>query len=94
MISKSNADYVPNLASLAQDDYDLVIGVGFLMADAVEKVANRFPEVDFAIIDYSQAAMKTTPDNVRGLLFKEQEAGYLVGYLAGLMSAQESGSSR
>ena len=94
MISKSNADYVPNLASLAQDDYDLVIGVGFLMADAVEKVANRFPEVDFAIIDYSQAAMKTTPDNVRGLLFKEQEAGYLVGYLAGLMSAQESGSKQ
>ncbi len=94
VISKSNADYVPNLASLAQGDYDLVIGVGFLMADAVEKVANRFPEVDFAIIDYSQAAMKTTPDNVRGLLFKEQEAGYLVGYLAGLMSAQESGSKQ
>ena len=41
--SKSNADYVPNLSTLAQQKYDLVIGVGFLMADAMEKVAKKFP---------------------------------------------------
>ena len=41
--SKSNADYVPNLTTLARQKYDLVIGVGFLMAEAVEKVANAFP---------------------------------------------------
>ena len=39
LISKSNADYMPNLSTLAQQKYDLVIAVGFLMADATEKVA-------------------------------------------------------
>jgi basic membrane protein A and related proteins len=84
LISKSNADYVPNLTTLAQQKYDLVIAVGFLMGDATEKVAGKFPNVKFAIIDSSAAGMKSKPKNVEGLLFKEQEAGYLVGYLSGL----------
>jgi basic membrane protein A len=92
VISRANSDYVPNLSTLAQQDYDVVIGVGFLMAEAIETVANRFPDVNFAIIDFPQAAMESTPANVRGLLFKEQEAGYLVGYLAGLFVA-EAGSA-
>jgi basic membrane protein A len=84
LISKSNADYTPNLTTLAQQKYDLVISVGFLMADATEKVAGKFPDVKFAIVDGSAAGMKSKPTNVEGLLFKEQEAGYLVGYLSGL----------
>ena len=92
VVSRSNADYVPNLSSLANQDYDLVIAVGFLMADAVDTVAKRFPDVNFAIIDYAQEELKSKPTNVRGLLFKEQEAGYLVGYLAGLVTKQEAGS--
>ena len=93
VISRSNADYVPNLSSLAQQDYDLVIGVGFLMAEAVETVANRFPDVNFGIIDFSQTQMESTPKNVRGLLFKEQEAGYLVGYLSGLYVEEAGGAN-
>jgi basic membrane protein A and related proteins len=92
VVSRSNADYVPNLSALAQQDYDLVIAVGFLMADAVEKVAARFPATSFAIVDYSQDAMRSTPANVRGLLFKEQEAGYLVGFLAGLVVEETGGA--
>jgi basic membrane protein A and related proteins len=84
LISKSNADYVPNLSTLAQQKYDLIIAVGFLMAEATEKVAGKFPNVKFAIIDSSAAGMKSKPKNVEGLLFAEQEAGYLVGYLSGL----------
>ena len=94
VISRANADYVPNLSRLAQQGYDLVIAVGFLMADSVETVAKRFPDVDFAIVDSSQSAMKSKPKNVRGLLFKEQEAGYLVGYLAGLVTEAEAGSKQ
>jgi basic membrane protein A len=84
-ISKSNADYVPNLSTAARGGYDLIISVGFLMGDATAAVAKRFPKSKFAIIDNSGAAkdLKGKPTNVRGLLFKEQEAGYLVGYLAG-----------
>ena len=81
-ISKSNADYVPNLTTAARGGYNLVISVGFLMGDATAQVAKRFPKTKFAIIDFSGVKMKGNPTNVRGLLFKEQEAGYLVGYLA------------
>ncbi|HUQ23651.1 MAG TPA: BMP family ABC transporter substrate-binding protein [Gaiellaceae bacterium] len=81
-ISKSNADYVPNLTTAARGGYNLVISVGFLMGDATAQVAKRFPKTKFAIIDNSGVKMKGNPTNVRGLLFKEQEAGYLVGYLA------------
>jgi basic membrane protein A len=92
VISRSNADYVPNLSSLAQQDYDLIIGVGFLMAEAIGTVATRFPDTNFAIIDFPNADLEGTPANVRGLLFKEQEAGYLAGYLAGLVTAEEAGT--
>jgi basic membrane protein A len=89
--SESNADYVPNLSRLAQQQYDLVIGVGFLMADAINTVAKKFPDTNFAIIDFSQAALKDKPANVRGLLFKENEAGYLAGYLAALVVKEKGG---
>jgi basic membrane protein A len=89
--SESAADYVPNLSTLARQHYDLVIGVGFLMADAVDTAARRFPKTNFAIVDFSQGALSHKPGNVAGLLFKEQEAGYLAGYLAGLMLKRDSG---
>jgi len=91
LTSSKNSDYVPNLSSLAQQKYDLVIGVGFLMAEAMETVAKKFPSTNFAIIDYPQAAMKSKPKNVDGLLFKENEAGYLVGTLAGLYTKDQGG---
>jgi basic membrane protein A len=84
LTSKSAADYVPNLTSLAQQRYDLIIPVGFLMADATAAVAKQVPTAKFSIVDYPAEALKGKPKNVEGLLFKEQEAGYLAGYLAGL----------
>jgi basic membrane protein A and related proteins len=91
LTSESDADYVPNLSTLAQQKYDLVIGVGFLMSDAVNTVAKQFPDTNFAIIDFPQAGLKDKPANVRGLLFKENEAGYLVGYLAALYTKDKGG---
>jgi basic membrane protein A and related proteins len=86
LISRSDRDYIPNLTSAVRGGADLVIGVGFLMADALATVAKRFPDTKFAIVDNSGVAaeLKGKPRNVRGLLFREQEAGYLVGYIAGL----------
>jgi basic membrane protein A and related proteins len=89
--SKQNSDYVPNLTSLARQKYDLVIAVGFLMGEATQKVATAFPQTNFAIIDSSQQLMKGKPANVEGLLFKEQESGYLVGYMAGLYAKDKGG---
>jgi basic membrane protein A len=89
--SKSNQDYVPNLSTLATQKYDLVIGVGFLMADAMDTVASKFPNTKFAIIDVDQTTLKHKPSNVEGLLFKEQQSGYLAGYLAGLYIKAKGG---
>jgi basic membrane protein A len=82
--AKSAADYVPNMATLARQGYDLVIGVGYAQGDAVATAARRFPDVSFAIVDVDQASLKGAPANVQGLLFREEQVGYLVGYLGAL----------
>lgn len=81
-ISKSAADYIPNLSTPARQGYDLVIANGFLMGDALAAVAKRFPKTSFAIIDFPWVALKGKPKNARGLIFKEAEAGYLAGIAA------------
>jgi basic membrane protein A len=93
LTSKSNADYVPNLSRLAQQKVDLVIAVGFLMADATDTVAAKFPDTKFAIIDVDATSMKHKPTNVAGLLFTEQQSGYLAGYLAALYAKDQGGDS-
>jgi len=85
--SKSDADYIPNLQTLADEGFDLIISVGFLMQEATATAAETYPDTSFAIID---AAFDPAIPNAQGVLFKEQEAGYLVGYLAGLVT--ESGT--
>jgi basic membrane protein A len=61
------------------------------MADAMATVAKKFPTTNFAIIDFPAAGLKGKPKNVRGLLFKENEAGYLAGTLAGLYAKDKGG---
>src|SRR5947208_4070962 len=94
--SKKQEDYVPNLTNYAQQSYDLVIGVGFLMTNATWKVAKQFPNVKFAIIDGAPANDKGDTENlpnVANLFFKEQEAGYIVGVIAGLMAKNKVGKA-
>jgi basic membrane protein A and related proteins len=79
LTSSSGADYTPNLTTLAQQGYNLVIPVGFLMADATDAVAKQFPNVKFAMVDSDATAEKGDPKNIEGLLFQEQQAGYLAG---------------
>jgi basic membrane protein A len=89
--SASAADYVPNYAALARQNFDLIIGVGFAQGDAIATAATQFPETKFAIIDVDQSSLKNKPTNVVGLIFKEQEVGYLAGYLAGLTEKRAGG---
>jgi basic membrane protein A and related proteins len=89
--SASDADYVPNMSALAEEGYDLVIGVGFAQGEAVDTVATEFPDTRFVIIDVDQQSLPHKPANVVGLLFKEEEVGYLAGYLAALTAKREPG---
>jgi basic membrane protein A len=93
LISESNGDYVPNLTTLAQQQFDLIIPVGFLMADAVATVAGQLPDAQFAIVDFPAGELKNKPQNVQGLLFRENEAGYLAGYLAGLWAKDNNATA-
>jgi basic membrane protein A and related proteins len=92
VLANSSADYIPNLTSLAQKGYDLVIGVGFTEIQAMAAVAKQFPKTHFAIVDVSNADEDNLP-NVEGLLFREQEAGYLAGYAAGLAAKDRGGKA-
>ena len=69
------------LRQYAEQGFDLVIAVGFLMKDALERVAEEFPDSRFAIID----AVVDRP-NVASLVFKEHEGSFLVGAIAGMMT--------
>jgi len=82
--SRSPADYIPNLAAFARQGYDLVLGVGYTEIGAMGAVAKRFPKTRFAIVDVANGDLAGKPKNVLGLLFHEEQVGYLAGYLAGL----------
>ena len=90
--AKTAADYVPNMSTLARQGFDLIIGVGFAQGDAIAATAKRFPETNFAIIDVDQAFLKGKPANVQGLLFREEQVGYLVGYLGALEAKRAGGN--
>ncbi|MFE5479026.1 BMP family protein [Nocardia sp. NPDC056541] len=75
--SNSSADYEPNLRASADDDCDLVIGVGGLMAEAVAQVAAEYPDQRFAIVD-----AHVELDNVYSMEFNAAQSSYLAGYLA------------
>lgn len=78
--SKGDADYVPNIESFLDEDYDLIVCVGYMMADAVRDAAELYPDQKFAIID---DASNADLDNVTCMMFEQEQASYLVGLAAG-----------
>src|ERR687888_222586 len=90
-LSASSGEYVPNLAAFARQNYDLIIGVGFTEANAIDTAATQFPKNKFAIVDVDQTEEPHKPPKLLGLLFREQEVGYLAGYLAGLEEKRRPG---
>lgn len=80
--SREAADYETNLANLAEDHCDLIFATGILMTDALKKVARKYAQTKFGIIDGN------IPDfpNVISCVFKEEEGSFLAGALAGLQT--------
>lgn len=81
--SRQDADYGPNLETLLDAGTDLIWGIGFKMADAVLEAATNNVDQKYAIIDF---AWEKTPDNLIGVVFKAEEASFLVGYIAAKMT--------
>ena len=79
--SKTDSDYTPNIEQFMDEEYDLIICVGYQLADALRTAAEANPDQKFAIIDDSSCA---DLENVSCLMFRQEQASYLVGYVAGL----------
>ncbi|HLR46720.1 MAG TPA: BMP family ABC transporter substrate-binding protein, partial [Deinococcales bacterium] len=68
---------------MARDEgAEVIIAPGFNQEDAVESVAAEFPDTAFVIIDTEAEAA----DNIRSVMFRDQEGSYLVGYIAGKLT--------
>ena len=80
--SASDADYATNIETFIDEDTDLIICVGYMLAAATQEAAEANPDQMFAIIDDSSIDLP----NVQCLMFKQEQASYLVGYVAGLMT--------
>jgi len=74
----------PAMRAFAEKDFDLVIGIGFAQGPIMQKVANDFPNIKFAIVDgvIFEIDGKTPKKNVASLVFREHEGSYLVGMIA------------
>ena len=81
--SKAESDYATNIETFIDEDYDLIICVGYMLANACREAAETYPDQKFAIIDDN-----TNEDlpNVACLMFSQQQASYLVGIVAGMMT--------
>jgi basic membrane protein A len=84
-------DYDKNIATFADEGYDTIVTVGFGMGEATVKAAGLYPDIKFIGVDQFQAWQfdddaGNDVANVAGLNFPEDNAGFLVGALAAMMS--------
>jgi basic membrane protein A len=93
--SNSSSDYLPNLTTAVRRGAQIVMAAGYLLAPTLSQIAPQFPKVDFTITDDSvkgpDFAKAKSVANVMGLTFASNEAGCLVGYLAGEMVKKQGG---
>lgn len=79
---EGEADKVQRLTELARKGNNPVIGVGFAYAPAIKKVAPKFPNTTFGIIDDTSV----TGPNIANLVFNEEQGSYLAGVAAAKVS--------
>ena len=77
--TKSAEDYAENIAEFAENDYDIIVTVGFALGVATAEAAALYPDVTFIGVDQFQGEAMA---NVVGLVFHEDHSGYLAGVLA------------
>ena len=77
--STQDSDYKPNIEQFVEDEYDLIIGVGYKLANELETAAKNYPDQQFAIIDHTY---EKQPENITSLSFESNESSYLAGLIA------------
>jgi basic membrane protein A len=101
-VSESADDYLPNLTAAVDDGHDLVVAIGFLIQPSVAEVAKEATDVNFAGVDQfygdppecgGEGQAVCTLPNVLGLQFPSEEAGYLAGIVAAMMTKTKTVST-
>lgn len=82
--TKDAKDYATNIALFADQKVDAIVTVGFALGTATTEAAKKYPEIQFIGVDQGQWT-ETIP-NVTGLIFSEDQSGFLAGALAAMMS--------
>lgn len=97
-VETTNAtDYAANIGLFAGNNYDVVVTVGFALAEATIQAAAQYPDIDFIGVDQF-IGPEGPPDwegdwppaNLAGLIFPEDQSGFLAGVLAGLMTETDT----
>jgi basic membrane protein A len=81
--SKQDSDYASNIETLADEEVDLILGVGMKLSGAIEEGAKLYPEQKFALVDETY---ENIPKNVETIQFNAEQSAYLVGLVAGKMT--------
>jgi basic membrane protein A len=87
---RPNGTWAPAFSYLARQKYDLVIGIGFLEARDLARVASKFSSTKFAILDASREVLTGRPKNVEGTVFRTEQPSFLAGYLAARIAKTRS----
>lgn len=84
IVTKDVADYKQNIQSFIDQQYEVIVTVGFLIGTDTLAAAKANPNVQFIGVD--QFIPDPVPANYQGLLFAEAQAGYLAGIVAGTIT--------
>ena len=82
--SKQDADYAQNIDTFADEEMDLIVGVGYKLEPAITEAAKNYPDLEFALIDAECEGGQL--ENVTSLLFEDNVSSYLTGLVAGRMT--------
>jgi basic membrane protein A len=97
IVTKAPADYAANIKTFVDQGYGTIVTVGFAMGDATTTAAKTYPKVKFIGVDQGvcidetgksdptfacKGDPKTLLPNYQGLVFREDQVGYLAGVLA------------
>jgi len=80
-------DYEKNVQQFVDEGFDQIVTVGFMMGETTQKIAEANPDINFCIVDF---AYDPVIPNVQGLVFREDQSGFMAGALAGLMSESKT----
>lgn len=83
--TQSQSDYLQNIQTLVDEDFNIIVTVGFLIAEATLESARENPDITFIGIDQSFTGERALP-NLVGIQFREDQGGFLAGALAGMMT--------